>query len=804
MHNMMDYEKEHLEMLRSGLSECTILLKKNGQFPLASPCKIAAYGSGVRHTIKGGTGSGEVNSRHFITVEQGLKDAGFTITTSGWLDAYDQILEQAHIQFIKDIKKRARQKRTMAVFEGMGAVMSEPEYDLPMDAPGDAAIYVLSRISGEGNDRNVAPGDYLLNETEIRDILALNRRFQKFILVLNVGAPVDLTPVLEADNILLLSQLGVETGKTLADILLGNAYPSGKLATTWAKAENYPNVGTFAELNDTRYQEGIYVGYRWFDAAKKESTFPFGFGLGYTDFQITAGVVTTEKSCITASATVQNTGSHPGKEVVQLYLSCPQGKLDKPCKQLVAFGKTRELAPGESQTLKLTFDLRDSASYDEEAAAYLLERGNYIVHIGTSATSINSVAALHLPETVIIRQVRNLLGTPDFIDWKPDHVDKSYDLPIIELHPADFPAETVNYDLNIPIAPEIAALPDDNLLRMNMGAFNPKGGFASVIGSASMTVAGAAGESSHVFGDPIIMADGPAGVRISAQYYTDEKGVHAFGATIPATILEFMPWPLNKLMGGSPKLPKGVTLQEQYCTAMPIGTALAQSWNTEYAVLCGDMVGAEMERFGIHLWLAPALNIHRSPLCGRNFEYFSEDPYISGLFAAALTRGVQSHPGRGVTIKHYAANNQETNRYLSNSIVSERAMREIYLRGFEWCVRSAAPKAVMTSYNLLNGIHTSESHGLCTDILRCEYRFGGICMTDWLVEGLSGSRKAIYTVPNPAKIAAAGGDLFMPGGKNDYARLKKGYETGIVTKQQLQRNATRILQMTRKLRSDQE
>lgn len=206
-----------------------------------------------------------------------------------------------------------------------------------------------------------------------------------------------------------------------------------------------------------------------------------------------------------------------------------------------------------------------------------------------------------------------------------------------------------------------------------------------------------------------------------------------------------------------------------------------------------------MDRFGVNLWLAPALNIHRSPLCGRNFEYYSEDPVISGLFAAAMARGVQSHPGRGVTLKHYAANNQETNRYVSNSHVSQRAMREIYLKGFQIAIRDSSPKAVMTSYNLLNGIHTSESRDLCTDILRSEFGFEGICMTDWVIRNLEGAKGSVYTIPAPAKVAAAGGDLFMPGSKADYEQLLKGFRAGAVSKQILQENATRVYRMAKEL-----
>jgi len=244
---------------------------------------------------------------------------------------------------------------------------------------------------------------------------------------------------------------------------------------------------------------------------------------------------------------------------------------------------------------------------------------------------------------------------------------------------------------------------------------------------------------------------------------------------------------------------KGVSVEYQYCTALPIGTALAQSWNVELAEGCGDIVGSEMERFGVHFWLAPVLNIHRSILCGRNFEYFSEDPLIGGKMAAALTRGVQKHPGCGTTIKHYCANNQETNRYTNNSQVSERALREIYLRGFEICVREAQPHALMTSYNLLNGEHTSERRDLCEDILRSEWGYQGIVMTDWLISLMPADKSSPYRKPRAALIAAAGGELVMPGDKKDIKDILAALRSGELTREQLEVNASRLYRVWKRL-----
>lgn len=799
------YEQEHLEQLRRLLPECTVLLKSNGDFPLEQAGKLALYGSGARHTVKGGTGSGEVNSRRFINVEQGLTDAGFTVTTREWLDAYDQIRVDAKKQFIKDIKARAKQKRTNAIVEGMGAVMPEPEYELILNGSGDVAVYVLSRISGEGNDRDYIPGDVLLTETEQRDILTLYKKYAKFLLVINAGGPVDLTPVLEVENILILSQLGVDTGTVLADLLLGRAYPSGKLTTTWTSMENQPQIGDFGGMDDTRYREGIYVGYRYFNTVGIKPLFPFGFGLSYTSFEVSNVHVTAEGQRVCVRTTVKNAGARPGKETIQLYVSVPEGRLDQPFQTLAAFAKTSELASGENQEIKLCFYLSELASYDTENTSYILEKGDYVLHLGVSSAETVICGIVKLDADVTVQKVRHIGGTPDFVDWKPEshrEIVLPDQIPVVTVTAADVRTETAAYDTPREIDSAIKSLSDEELAYLNVGAFDPNMGVLGIIGNASKNVAGAAGETTSQLKEkdiqPLIMADGPAGLRLSKDYTRDDKGAHAIGGTIPETILDFLPAPLallGRLMRSQPK--KGAEILHQYATAIPIGTAVAQSWNRELAYICGDIVGNEMGRFGVHLWLAPALNIHRDIRCGRNFEYFSEDPLLSGIFAAEITKGVQKHSGCGTTIKHFAVNNQETNRYASNSIVSERALREIYLRGFGICVREAGPRAVMTSYNLLNGTHTSERRDLVEDYLRSECGYQGIVMTDWLVAGDYLSRNPKYPAPKASGIAAAGGDLVMPGGKGDYKDILAALKTGKLSRTQLEINATRVLRITK-------
>lgn len=803
---LFDYEKQHIDLLRGSLAECTLFLKRNDRFPLSMPGKIAAYGNGVRHTIKGGTGSGEVNSRYFVSVEEGLRAAGFTITTNNWLDAYDRKLAQAKEQFVRDIKAAARKKHTIALMECMGVIMPEPEYDLPLDGEGDTAIYVLSRISGEGADREPVSGDILLTGTEKRTILKLQEQYPNFLLVLNVGGVVDLSGLESVSNILLLSQLGVETGSVLADILLGKANPSGKLSTTWTAWQDYCTIGEFGDKDETRYKEGIYVGYRYFDAVGKKPLYPFGFGLSYTEFKQEVISVSAQKDIITLTAKSTNVGSYAGKDVLFAFVSAPVGKLDKPYQDLAGWTKTKLLQPGESTEVSITFSLSDLASYDEAGASYLLEKGNYVLRLGKDSRDTTIAALLKLDADVIVRKVRNCLGKPDFTDWVPNrHVSDESSERVVSLSAAEFETASIDFNSVYDIDEEIRSLTDEELAYMNIGSFSAKG-IGSVIGNGSSLLAGGAGETTRMLenkGFPVLlMADGPAGLRLAQKFYRDELGAHAIGGSaFPESMLPFVPGILKlllPLLTGSSKPKKGQNIEYQYATAIPIGTAIAQSFNIELAEAYGDIVGTEMERFGVDLWLAPALNIHRDIRCGRNFEYYSEDPLVSGKIAAALTRGVQKHPGCGTTIKHYAANNQETNRYCNNSQVSERAMREIYLRGFGICVREAQPHAVMTSYNLLNGVHTSEHRGLIEDILRCEYGFRGIVMTDWIL-AMTEDKTSFHRMPIASEIAAAGGDIIMPGCKADYENLLTALKEGRISKTQLQINVTRVYRKAKEL-----
>ncbi len=799
MSEMTRLEAKNYERLLHAAGECTVLLKSDGRFPLAAPCKVALYGNGARRTLKGGTGSGGVNSRFYITVEEGLERAGFTVTTKAWLDAYDTERASRHAQFLAGIKEKAQREGVSLFVAGFGAVEPEYDYDLPLEGEGDVAVYVLARVSGEGNDRNPVEGDICLTKTETRDILTLSRQYEKFILVLNVGGVVDLTPVKSVQNILYLSQLGVVTGDVFAEILLGKQSPSGKLTTTWTGFSDYCSAGDFGDRDDTHYREGIYVGYRYFDAAKIEPLFPFGHGLSYTRFDIRFLSCRHEQSTIILNVLVKNSGKYAGKEVIQLYASCPDGRLDKAEKGLVAFAKSMLLQPEEEQTIELSFDMKDIASYDTERACFVLERGNYALMLGNSSRAVSVCTVVRLEEDVTVKKVKRMTARPDFEDIKFVRSGKREECQnMIRLYRSDFQVTDVSYPHKTKIHPLAETLSDTQLARLCVGAYLTQTS-AGVIGSSSFHVAGAAGETTNrlteVLGKKyVVMADGPAGLRLTRTYIRGENDT-----VIP--LIKELPDGLGEILDPAvtaylrqvyDNTPKDKVL-EQYTTAIPIGTAIAQSWNTEFAYLCGDIVGKEMEEFGIHIWLAPALNIHRDIRCGRNFEYYSEDPVISGKMAASIVSGVQSHKNCGVAIKHFAANNQETNRYNNNSIVSERALREIYLKGFEICIAESSPKTLMTSYNLINGAHTSENRELVTDILRCEFGFQGVVMTDWITTGMIYDPRSKHPPVYASNIVKAGNDLTMAGAQADIDDLEKAIADGKLLRRELLECASRVL-----------
>ncbi|MCR4952135.1 MAG: glycoside hydrolase family 3 C-terminal domain-containing protein [Solobacterium sp.] len=803
--SIKEFETRHNETLRRIAAECAVLLKKNGDFPLNGPCKVALYGNGARETIKGGTGSGDVNVRHFVTVEEGLEKAGFEITTKSWLDGYTACKAGETVRFYQKIKEEAEKDKKSVFAAALGKTPDEPEYDLPIDAEGDVCIYVLARNSGEGSDRQMKKGDFLLTDIETRDILRCAEMYEKFILVLNVGGPLDISSVLDqVDNVLLLGQLGTVTGDVLADIVTGKSNPSGRLTASWAKAEDYDVIENY-DLDDTCYKEGIYVGYRNFDTADAEPVFPFGYGLSYSEFNTEIVTAELTDNILSVDVRISNIGHFSGKKAVILYYSAPKGKLNKPLRELGTYAKSSELRPQESKTVTLKLPLENMASYDEQKHSWVLEKGDYLISVDDLQACI-----IRLKGDVTVSEVNGLPVDTGFEDRKENgNRILADEIPVLMANESllkgigHFDRNRVSYPETEEI--DLSSFTDDELIRTCIGRYDENSG-TSIIGNAGNVVAGAAAESADLLNDKgygkLVLADGPAGLRLATSYILNENG--AFGNEFASieNIIPFLDEPLKSVLQTKvdtiKKISESAEKYYQFTTAIPIGTALAQSFNGEVAEICGDMIGEEMEIYGVNVWLAPALNIQRSPLCGRNFEYYSEDPVVSGLTAAAVVRGVQKHEKCSVTIKHFACNNQEYNRFGSNSILSERTLREIYLKGFEICIKQSAPKCIMSSYNLLNGTHTANHYDLLTTVLRDEWGFYGVVMTDWGTTD-DNFNMGVHGPSDSALCIKAGNDWIMPGNHKNYARITEALTNGEITREDLEKCAGRILRLSKEL-----
>lgn len=807
-------EIDHMALSRSLAGECVVLMENDGTLPLSETSSLALYGNGARHTVRGGTGSGDVNVRSIVNIEQGLENAGFQITTKSWLDRQDAKDEKHKKDYLEWVPVYAKEHNTTEFF----AVFSNPlQIVAPADISAedisgsdtDTAVYVISRTSGEGADRYNKRGDYLLYEEEKEQLEQLGKSYDKLIVVLNIGGLIDMSEIKAIPGIsavLLLNQLGSISGDVLADVLLGKVTPSGKLTDTWAKQySDYPSSEGFSHndgnVDDEYYTEGIYVGYRYFDTFDVEPLYPFGYGRSYTDFEFTPDTVKVEKDQVKVSVTVKNTGTvYSGKEVIQVYYSAPAGKLPKPYQELAGYAKTGLLAPNESETVEITFAVKDMSSYCEECAAWTLEAGDYIIRVGNSSRNTKIAAVLTLDKTVKTTIVKNLFADTDPVQEikapAPKAADTDADAPRISIDPDSIKSEQIVYQngrkpyttdkTNVLTAEDVRAgrctveelvsqLTIEEMAELCVGTLRAD---SSVIGNASYSVPGAAGDSSSVIKESrgvknMILADGPAGLRLQPVFKTDKEGNILPGGAVMGDIIE----PFDPAYTD-----ENSDTYYQYCTAIPIGWALAQSWNTSLLKEIGSVIGVEMEEFGVDLWLAPAMNIHRNPLCGRNFEYFSEDPLISGKTAAAITLGVQSHLGKGTTIKHYAANSQEDNRYFTNSHISERAVREIYIKGFEITVKESQPLSIMTSYNLLNGIHTANNYDLIQSAARDEWGFEGFVMTDWFTSqnqpALTGNAKIIYPISASTGCIYAGNDVQMPGCQLNVDDIVKAVKTG--------------------------
>lgn len=815
----VDYIEEKGIGLSSRVNvEGAVLLENNGALPIA-PCKVDLYGLGARKTIVRGIGSGDITYRYTVSIEQGLENAGFTITNKAWLDAFDKRYDEYWTNLLVDIEKEknATQIDNLHVFYNRPHAIPvyEPIKEEAIDHSTETAIYVLSRKEGEGIDRRYVEWEYLPSREELLQLRQIRENYKNFILLLNVGAPIEMNEILEIspDAVLLIFQGGSEIGNATADLLTGKENPSGRLTSTWAKDYwDYPNAKEFGindnDITNEFYKEGIYIGYRYFDTFGVQPLYHFGYGMSYTDFLFEYKGIECKNTTVTVKMIVTNVGDYAGKAVVQLYVSLPGKTVDQAKKQLCAFEKTTLLSPGEAELVKLQFNFEDLASFRNEDGVYVLEQGEYLLSQGNSIGKTQVISVIKLDEEVVTKTVEHLFERPTIFDvleakTRPANLIKTKKLDIIHIDPRAIPIEenivySKNHDnffagridpadvnhgngadiyyelperISLPMVKRgeytleqmIATMDEDELVHLVTGQeyIDPR----YLIKSVSSHIIGACGETTNYFEKTnkwrkipfAVMADGPAGLRLIQRVQVDSNDNFIF---------------INPLMAyeDGQFVPEKEYSDEytdcyQYVTGFPIATAQASTWNKKLMFELGKHVGQEMEKFSIDLWLAPGMNLHRNPLCGRAFEYYSEDPFLSGLMAASVVNGVQSTEGHGATIKHMAACNQEAGRTSHNSIVDERTMRDLYLKNFEIAVKYSNPYAVMTCLNCVNGPHGTNSRDIATHTLRNEWNYKGLIMTDW--NTTTPERGASTT-----ECINSGNDLIMPGMEIDMIKLK--------------------------------
>ena len=731
-------------LIRQAGAEGCVLLKNDGALPLNRDKEVAVFGRCQLDWFYVGYGSGgDVNAPYHVNLIDGLRNAGLKLNADA-LIAYETWTQQ---------------EDNMADHGWWGHwPMNYPE--MPLDdalvqkaaQTAETAIVVIGRAAGEDRENTLTKGSFYLTDEERVLLDAVTAAFSRVVVLLNIGNIIDLAWTEEYGDklsaLMIVWQSGMESGNAVADVLTGAVIPCGKLSDTIARRyEDYPSSANFGgkEFND--YAEGIYVGYRYFDRHPDKVLYPFGFGLSYTCFTLKSESLQRRENETEAVITVTNTGTLPGKEVVQLWCQAPAGRLDKPLRVLVAFGKTKALAPGESETLRLCCDDKCLASYDEESSRFILEPGEYRFTANGTETS-----GFTLDEEITVEQCEPLCKTSAALRER-----------ILSRLPKAVPVTGIgSYTLDdvksgkIGLDDFIARLSDKELEALSRGH--------GMMGS-SLGVAGNAGAFGGVIESlrkkgvpPIITSDGPAGLRL-----------------------------------------------KKYCALQPCGTALACTWNTDLIEALSAKVGEEMIHYDVDVQLAPGMNIHRNPLCGRNFEYFSEDPLLSGKMAAATVRGVQSK-GRAACPKHFACNNQETNRNRNDSRVSERALREIYLRNFEIVVKEAKPLTIMTSYNKVNGVWSHYNYDLVTTVLRGEWAYTGCVITDWWMQ--KSKSPEFPKLKNNAYRVRAQVDVLMPGDighlakqyKSDGSLLETLGQADGITRAELQRTARSVLTLAMKLK----
>ena len=763
----LDFEKYAALARQAAAEGCVLLKNDNEALPLQKGDKVAVFGRIAFHYYKSGLGSGGlVNTKYVVGILDALKEEKDITLDENLLGTYEKWIEE----------------NPYDEGQGWGKVpWSQKEMELTDEivesAKGaDAAIVVVGRTAGEDQDNKNEAGSYLLTDTEKEMVEKVSKAFARTIVVLNVGNIIDMKWVKECNPaaVLYVWQGGQEGGNGVADVLMGRVNPCGKLTDTIAEnIEDYPSTSCFGDLTRNEYKEDIYVGYRYFETfAKEKVLYPFGFGLSYTTFAVTAEAEEKDADNVTVTATVENTGKTDGKEVVQVYVKAPQGVLGKPSRALVGFAKTGVLAPGAKETLTIDVTKESFASYDDSGATghkscYVLEEGSYEFYVGSDVRSAAFAGSYEQPFKVVETLTEAMAPVEAFermkaVAGEDGTLKLGYEaVPLRTVDPIDRMKENrmepLTYtgdkgyklgdvlDKKVTMEEFVAQLSDEELICI----FRGEGMCSPKVTPGTAAAFGGLTPKLQEFGIPAsCCTDGPSGLRFDC-------GTKAF--------------------------------------SMPNGTLLGCTFDLPLVEELYEMAGCEMRQNRVDALLGPGMNIHRNPLNGRNFEYISEDPYLTGWISAVQILGMEKSDVTG-TIKHFCANNQESNRHHVDAVVSERALREIYLKGYEIAVKEGGARSIMSTYGPVNGIWTAGNYDLLTTILRGEWNYDGFVMTDWWAMSNHEGYEATRTTRAP--MVSAGNDVFMvcsdctDMGQDD---VKEALENGEITRGDLQRNAMNVL-----------
>lgn len=760
------------EILRRAAAEGAVLLKNNGVLPLENNETLALFGRVQSEWFYTGYGSGgDVNKPYAVNLIEGVRNCSA-------LSLYEPLAKvytdwSAKNQIDHGIWGHwPRFYPEMPVTKGLAA-------DAAVHA--DCAVVTIGRSSGEDRENALEKGSFYLTDDERTLLETVTEAFEKTVVLLNVGSLMDLSWLEEFGNkigaVLLVWQGGMESGNAVADLLCGAVCPSGRLTDTIARQySDYPSADDFGAAEFNNYTEDIFVGYRWFETFKPKTVlYPFGYGLSYTEFSVQFSELKEENDGFVLTCSVTNTGEkHSGKTVVQVYVEPPCGVLGTPARVLCGFTKTKLLAPGETQTLTVSIPKARLASYDESGetgyqSAYVLQAGAYSFYLGENVRDAVRVAETRFEKTELLEQLEQA-ATPvnafTVCKAKEENGARVLSREPVYLSKVDLKQRILD------TLPEAVEMTGDRGIKLR-DVRDGKATMDDFVAQLDLTELEAISRGAYIMNSPLGVP-GNAGV---------------YGGVLPSLREKGVP-PVTTTDG-----PSGIRLYS-CCSLLPIGTLLACTFDEALVEEVYKAVGAEMREKGTDVLLGPGINIHRNPLCGRNFEYYSEDPLVTGKIAAAAVRGLQSN-GVSACPKHFACNNQEFRRSTNDSRLSERALREIYLKGFEICVKEAAPQNIMTSYNKINGVHGHYQYELCTTILRGEWHYDGCVMTDWWMRSQK-SPEFPKLCDNAYRVRAQV-DVLMPGGKRvgkqkpDKTLLKTYGKKDGITLGELQRTAKNVL-----------